>query len=514
MADLQDGGEKRWRKKRWGGHTSLWDSRFQNRTIIRFQKAPYRQEEPTPQPSRHGYAIFLEQPAPVVQWIEQFRPKEKIQVRFLVGAPHMDILITGSGGREHALAWKLRQSQKIKNIFVAPGNAGTAQIAQNIAASKTEEIIEWLKDSPVDLVIVGPDDHLAEGMVDELEKLNIPVFGPTQAAAEIEWSKSFAKQFMKAENIPTASYEIFTDSTKAKSYLRSQEFPLVIKASGLALGKGVIIVNSLKEAERTIDDIMKSRIFGAAGNEIVIEEYLRGKEISIHAFCDGKDIALFPAAQDHKRIFDNDEGPNTGGMGTIAPVPWVTKEHMREIEEKVVLPTIRALEKQGRLFKGILFPGIMITDNGPKVIEFNTRFGDPETQSYMRILETDLIDILLACVNGKLKDQEIKWNDKAACCIVAASGGYPGDYKKGLAIEGLDSLDDQEVIVFHAGTKSDGKSIMTNGGRVLGVTATGNNLRESLSQTYRAIKSISFEGMRYRKDIGAKSLYLLSRRHL
>lgn len=418
----------------------------------------------------------------------------------------MDVLIIGSGGREHALAWKLKQSSKVKNIFVAPGNAGTAQVAQNISASKTQEIIEWLKSNPVDLVIIGPDDHLAEGIVDELESLGIAVFGPTQAAAEIEWSKAFAKQFMKEENIPTARYEIFGNIEKAKEYLRAQSFPIVIKASGLALGKGVIIAASLKEAEVALDGIMSDKVFGTAGNEVVIEEHMQGKEISIHAFCDGESAVLFPPSQDHKRVFDNDEGPNTGGMGTLAPVPWVTQEQMKEIEETVVIPTIRALKNRKRPFKGILFPGIMITKDGPKVIEFNVRFGDPETQSYMRILDTDLIEILLACVYGKLKDQDIKWSRKSTCCIVAASGGYPGVYEKGKIIEGLSTIRDKEIVVFQAGTKLDNEYIVTNGGRVLGVTASGNNLKESLSNAYEAIRSISFEGMQYRKDIGAKSL--------
>lgn len=418
----------------------------------------------------------------------------------------MDILIIGSGGREHALVWKLKQSPKIKDIFVAPGNAGTLKIAQNINISTTKDIIEWLRHTHIDLVVIGPDEHLADGMVDELEALGIAVFGPTKSAAEIEWSKSFAKQFMKEEGIPTASYEVFNDIEKAKLYVRNQQVPIVIKASGLALGKGVIIASTLEEAEDALDQIMLDKVFGKAGNEVVIEEYLQGKEISIHAFCDGENVIMFPPAQDHKRIFDDDKGPNTGGMGTIAPVPWVTKEQMREIEEKVIVSTIKALKKRGRSFKGILFPGIMVTEDGPKVIEFNARFGDPETQSYMRILGTDLIEILLACVCGKLNEQEIKWNNESACCVVAVSGGYPDNYEKGKIIEGLDVFENREVVVFQASTKLEGKSVVTNGGRVLGISAIGNNLKESLDKAYRAIESISFKGMQYRKDIGAKSL--------
>jgi len=418
----------------------------------------------------------------------------------------MDVLITGSGGREHALAWKLKQSPKVKNIFVAPGNAGTVQIAKNISASKTYEIVEWLKSNPVDLVIIGPDDHLADGIVDELENLGVTVFGPTKAASEIEWSKAFAKQFMKEENIPTAKYETFKNIKNAKEYLKSQSFPIVIKASGLALGKGVIIAMSSKEAETALDEIMSNKIFGEAGNDVIIEEYMQGKEISIHAFCDGERAVLFPPSQDHKRIFDNDEGSNTGGMGTIAPVPWVTKKQMKEIEETIVIPTIRALKKRGRSFRGILFPGIMITENGPKVIEFNARFGDPETQSYMRILDTDLVDILLMCISGTLNGQEIKWRSESVCCIVVASGGYPGAYEKGKVIEGLNMIRNKDILVFQAGTKLTNKHIITNGGRVLGVTATGASLKESLSNAYKATESISFEGMQYRKDIGGKSL--------
>lgn len=417
----------------------------------------------------------------------------------------MNILIVGSGGREHALAWKLKQSPKIEHIFVAPGNAGTSQIAENINISKTEDIVAWIRNNPVDLVVVGPDEYLAEGLVDELEALNIRVFGPTKTAAEIEWSKSFAKQFMKDEGIPTAAYEIFSDLEKARAYIQTQSFPLVIKASGLALGKGVIIAQSIEEAETALEEIMKDKVFGSAGNEVVIEEYLQGKEISVHAFCDGESAVLFPPAQDHKRIFEGDKGPNTGGMGTIAPVPGVTKEHMEEIEKSVVIPTILALKRRGRPFKGILFPGIMLTADGPKVIEFNARFGDPETQSYMRILETGLIDILLACAGGDLSSQNIEWSSESACCIVCASEGYPGKYEKGEVIEGLDFAQ-KDIVIFHAGTKQEGSRVMTNGGRVLGITATGKDLKESLSKAYEAIEKISFQGMQYRKDIGAKSL--------
>ena len=418
----------------------------------------------------------------------------------------MKILVVGSGGREHSLVWKLKQSPTVRDIFVAPGNAGTGQIAENLPLVTTNEIIEWLKKNKVDLVIVGPDNYLEEGIVDEIKKLKIPVFGPTKVAAEIEWSKSFAKQFMQEEGIPTASFHVFSDYKKASEYTKTQKFPLVIKASGLALGKGVVVAHNLSEAEQALKKMMNEKIFGSAGMDVVIEEFLVGKEISIHAFCDGETAILFPAAEDHKRIFDEDKGPNTGGMGTIAPVPWVSDKILKEIEEKIVQPTLRALKKRGRPFSGILFPGVMITDEGPKAIEFNARFGDPETQSYMRILETDLVEILLACTNGMLKKQKIKWSKKSACCVVCASGGYPGKYETGKTISGLDTIHNKSVVVFHAGTKMDGNKAVTNGGRVLGGTAVGKNLKTALSKSYDAIKSISFEGMQYRKDIGKKSL--------
>lgn len=420
----------------------------------------------------------------------------------------LNILIIGNGGREHALAWKLKQSPKVKNIFVAPGNGGTSLIAKNLSLITTKEIIDWIKENPVDLAIVGPDNYLAEGMVDELEELNVPVFGPTKAAAEIEWSKAFAKEFMKIEGIPTARYELFTDLDKARDYVKTESFPVVIKASGLALGKGVIIANNLQEAESCLDEIMKDKIFGEAGDEVIIEEYLKGVEISTHAFCDGDSAIMFPSAQDHKRIFEHDEGPNTGGMGTIAPVPGITNEQLEEIKDKIVLPTLQGLKKIGRPFKGVLFPGIMLTESGPKVIEFNARFGDPETQSYMRILETDLVDILFSCIDGNLDKQKIDWSNESACCVVLASGGYPGNYDKGKTISGLENLNIKDIVIFHAGTKTEEITTATNGGRVLGVTAMDASIQESLAKAYKAIESISFEGMQFRKDIGSKSISL------
>ncbi len=417
----------------------------------------------------------------------------------------MNILIVGSGGREHSLTWKLKRSPKIDNIFIAPGNPGTAKLGTNIPIQKTEEIIEWLKENKMDLVVIGPDNFLAEGIVERIENLGVAVFGPTKNASEIEWSKSFAKQFMQEEGIPTANFKVFNDLNLANRYIETQTFPLVIKASGLALGKGVVITRDISEARKVLEDIMATKIFGEAGNEVVIEEFLQGKEISTHAFCDGENVMMFPSSQDHKTIFEGDIGPNTGGMGTIAPVPWVTEVHMKVIEDTIIKPTIKALKERGRPFKGILFPGIMITDSGPKVIEFNARFGDPETESYMRILKTDLLDILFACVNGKLNEQVIEWEDLSACTVMCASKGYPGSYEKGKVINGLDDLN-EDVVVFHAGTKEQEGKIVTNGGRVLGVSATGEDLKDALSKAYKTIENISFDGMQFRRDIGAKSI--------
>lgn len=416
----------------------------------------------------------------------------------------MNILVIGSGGREHALIWKLKQSLKVKNIFAAPGNGGTAQIAENVSAHTLDEIVMFLKKEKIDLVVVGPDSYLAEGLVDKVSKLGIPIFGPTKAAAEIEWSKSFAKNFMVEEGIPTAQFSTFTDINKAKEYIKEQSYPLVLKANGLALGKGVVIAQDHEEALQTLDNMMNSRVFGDAGDEVVVEEFMEGREISIHAFCDGEDAVLFPSSQDHKRIFEGDVGPNTGGMGTIAPVPWVTDEMMKEIEIKIIIPTMQGLKKRGRPFKGVLFPGIIFTKGGPKVIEFNARFGDPETQSYMRLLKADLLDILFACINGNIKEMKIEWEDKYACCIVLASGGYPGKYEKEMPIK-LGNFSD-DIVLFHAGAKSIQQDMVTDGGRVLGVTATGNTLGDSLAEAYESIKNINFKSMQYRKDIGQKSL--------
>ncbi|HEX5774944.1 MAG TPA: phosphoribosylamine--glycine ligase [Candidatus Paceibacterota bacterium] len=416
----------------------------------------------------------------------------------------MNILVIGSGGREHALAWKLKQSPRVKKVCTAPGNPGTAMLGENIpiAISDHRAVIECVRRNKIDWVIVGPDDALASGIVNSLQDAGIRVFGPTKEAAEIEWSKSFAKDLLERLDIPSAKSRTFTEIEKAKEYIQGHEYPLVIKASGLALGKGVVIAQTRVEAERVLEEMIVQRIFGAAGETVVIEEFLQGEEISIHAFCDGETAVLFPSAQDHKRIFDGDKGPNTGGMGTVAPVPTVSKDVLDHIEQDVIIPVLRELKRMGRPFKGVLFPGIILTETGPKVLEFNARFGDPETQSYMRILKTDLADILLACIDGTLSDTKIEWEDESACCVVLASKGYPGNYPEGLPIRGIPEAEGiTDVVVFHAGTESVGGNLVTGGGRVLGVSATGANLDEALEKAYTAVEVVTFEGKQFRKDI-------------
>ena len=419
------------------------------------------------------------------------------------------ILIIGSGGREHALAWKLKASPKIEKIFIAPGNAGTALVGENIniQTSEIEKLVEFAKKEKITLTVVGPDDALAGGIVDAFQNQGLKIWGPSQKAAQVEASKSFAKELMARQKIPTADFKVFTEYQEAVKYLKEKTMPIVIKASGLALGKGVAICQNLKEAEKFLEEVMVKKIFGQAGRQVVIEEYLEGPEISIHAFCDGEQFHLLPSAQDHKPVFDNDTGPNTGGMGTIAPVPWVNQELLNETAQRVIIPCLKDLKKLNSPFIGLLYPGLKITPNGLKVLEFNARFGDPETQSYMRLLKTDLYDILTASVEGTLENIIIEWADQFACCIVLASGGYPGNYEKGKEITGVDKAEKMDdIVIFHAGTKRVNNQLLTNGGRVLGITATGETLRSALDKAYNAVKLIHFEGMHYRTDIGLKSL--------
>jgi phosphoribosylamine--glycine ligase len=417
------------------------------------------------------------------------------------------VLIIGSGGREHALGWKLKQSPKVEKIYFAPGNAGTAQIGENIdiSALDVEGLVKFAKTNKIDLTVVGPDDALAKGVVDTFKENNLMIFGPTKKAAQIEWSKAFSKNLMTGAGVPTARYKTFIDLGKARDYLKKQKMPIVIKASGLALGKGVIIARTLGEAENALEKILIKKIFGEAGEELVIEEFLKGDEVSVHAFSDGKTVSMFPSSRDHKQIFDGNSGPNTGGMGTIAPLAHETREKLEKVKDRIVLPIIRGMEKMGITYTGILYPGIMLTDAGEKVLEFNSRFGDPETQVYMRILKTDLFDIMRACCRGNLSEINIEWEKKFACCIVLASEGYPGSYRKGDVIEGFDVVKKHEdVVIFHAGTKSVDGKILTNGGRVLGVSATGKTMDEAMDKAYAVIgkEGVHFKGMQYRKDIG------------
>ncbi|MEK7171175.1 MAG: phosphoribosylamine--glycine ligase [Patescibacteria group bacterium] len=419
-----------------------------------------------------------------------------------------NVLVIGSGGREHALAWSLSQSTHIGKLFVAPGNAGTSQIAENIAIDPTdlEGLAQFALRNAIRLTVVGPDNLLALGVVDHFQALGLRIFGPTQAAATIESSKVFAKKLMRDVGIPTAPFEVFSNYSEALRHVRNREVPLVVKADGLALGKGVYVCHSLPEAELALVETMLERVHKDAGKEVVIEDFLEGPEFSIHAFCDGTTSVLLPAAQDHKPIGDEDIGKNTGGMGTIVPLPWVDSEMLREVDEQVVRPVLQALAGRECAFRGLLFPGLKMTPDGLQVLEFNARFGDPETQSYMRLLKTDLLDILEACVDGILIDISVEWHPGFATCVVLASGGYPDQYKTGLPITGINEAEQlANVEVFHAGTSFNG-ALTTSGGRVLGVTATGDTLNIALDRAYEAAQLIHFEGKYYRNDIGAKAL--------
>ncbi|TNJ64522.1 phosphoribosylamine--glycine ligase [Paenibacillus hemerocallicola] len=418
----------------------------------------------------------------------------------------MRILVIGKGGREHAIIWALRKSARISHIYCAPGNAGIAQLAECVPIKESEfaQIAQFALDYAIDLVVVGPDDPLADGIVDVLEERNIPVFGPRKNAAIIEGSKVFTKELLKKYNIPTAAYESFEDYEAALAYVRKQGVPIVIKADGLAAGKGVIVAQTLEEAEKALREIMVDKVFGKSGSQVVIEEFLQGQEMSILSFVDGNVVRPMVPSQDHKQIFDGDKGPNTGGMGTYSPLPHIAQSVIDEAIETIIKPTAEAMVKEGRSFRGVLFAGLMITADGPKTIEFNARFGDPETQVVLSLLETDLIDIFLATINGRLQDMDIRWSDESAVCVILASGGYPGSYPKGIPIHGLDEVRDS--VVFHAGTAEKDGQIVTDGGRVLGVTAKGAGIEEARAKAYADAERIRFEGMQYRTDIALKAL--------
>ena len=417
----------------------------------------------------------------------------------------MKILVVGGGGREHAIVWKIAQSPKVEKIYCAPGNGGIAELAEcvNVAATDIDGMVALAKEKAVDLVMVAPDDPLAMGMVDALEKEGIRAFGPRANAAIIEGSKAFSKELMKKYNIPTARYEVFDDSTKAISYIKEQgKFPAVIKADGLALGKGVIIAQDLAEAEQAVREMIDEGKFGRSGSRVVIEEFLTGPEVSVLAFTDGKTVKPMVSAQDHKRAYDNDKGLNTGGMGTFSPSRLYDEAKQKECMENIFLPTIKAMTAEQRPFKGVLYFGLMMTADGVKVIEYNCRFGDPETQVVLPRLKTDLVDIMQAVIDERLDEIEIEWEDNAAVCVVMASGGYPVSYKKGYEITGLDGVDG--VTVFHAGTAVKDGKIVTSGGRVLGVTALGANIDEARDKAYAAVGKISFKDEFHRSDIGIK----------
>ncbi len=419
------------------------------------------------------------------------------------------ILIIGSGGREHAIGWKLAQSPRKPVLYFAPGNAGTAEIGTNvdIKAVDIPALIAFVKSKKIDTTLAIPDDPLALGIVDIFRMEGLRIFGPTKAAAQLEWSKAFSKKFMEAHHLPTAKFETFTNFDDAMNYVKGEDTPIVIKASGLALGKGVVIAQTLEEAEQVLKEMLVENKYGEAGKEVVIEEFMEGPEIAIHAFSDGISYDAFPPAQDHKKIGEGDTGPNTGGMGTIAPVPFVDEGLFLQIKNTIVVPSFVGMEYDGAPFEGVLYPGLMLTQNGPKILEYNARFGDPETQSYMRLLDTDLLDIIDACIDKTLNTLEIKWKEIFACNIVLASGGYPGNYEKGKVITGIGEAEqEKDIVVFHAGTKMENGNLLTNGGRVLGVSATGTTLEEALVKAYKAIEKINFDGMYCRKDIGKSAL--------
>jgi phosphoribosylamine--glycine ligase len=421
----------------------------------------------------------------------------------------MKVLIVGGGGREHALIWKVSQSKKVTKVYAAPGNAGIAGIAEcvPIKAEDIEGLLAFARKESVDLTIVGPEGPLSLGIVDRFSEAGLRIFGPSSKAAIIEGSKQFAKDLMKKYRIPTAEYGVFTDKASAEAYIRQKGAPIVVKADGLAAGKGVVVAETIEEAVKALDLIMSERAFGAAGDRVVIEECLRGEEASFMAFSDGKTVVPMASSQDHKRVFDADKGPNTGGMGAYSPAPIVTKKLEQEVMEAIMVPTVRAMEKEGRLFKGVLYAGLMIENGRARVLEYNARFGDPETQPIMARLDTDLVEVIEAILEGRLSRTEVRWKSESAVCVVMASGGYPGNYEKGREISGLDDAAAlPDAIVFHSGTAQKNGRTVTDGGRVLGITGLGRTVAAAIDHAYAAVRVISFEGAHYRRDIGARAL--------
>jgi phosphoribosylamine--glycine ligase len=421
----------------------------------------------------------------------------------------MKVLVVGGGGREHALVWKIAKSPKVSKVYCAPGNAGISEQATIVAikANDLNSLLEFALKEKIDLTVVGPEDPLTQGIVDLFESKGLFIFGANKKAAEIERSKAFAKEMMKKYHIPAAFYEIFDNPKEAVKYIRKQGPPIVVKADGLAAGKGVIICKTVEEAIQSVEKIMVEKIFGEAGNQVVVEEYLVGEEASYIAFTDGKAILPMASSQDHKPIFDGDQGPNTGGMGAYSPAPVVTEEVHERIIEKILRPIIYGMEEEGRTYKGVLYAGLMIHEGHPKVLEFNARFGDPETQPVLMRMRGDIVPILEACMKGTLSQNRIEWDNRPSVCVVMASKGYPGDYEKGKIIRGLEEVSKMEgAFVFHAGTTLKGDQVITNGGRVLGVTGLGEDIPRAIERTYQAVGKISWDGVHYRTDIGQKAL--------
>jgi len=420
----------------------------------------------------------------------------------------MQVLVIGGGGREHALVWKIKQSPKVKKIFCAPGNAGTVKIAENvpIGADDIKGLLEFALKRKIELTVVGPEQPLVMGIVDQFEKKGLRIFGPNARAAKLEGSKSFSKDIMKKYGLPTAEYETFASIKIAKDYIKTQKGPLVIKADGLAGGKGVLICKTESEALTAVDSTMGKKSFGEAGDQIVVEEFLEGQEISILAFCDGQTVLLMDSVQDHKAAFDGDKGPNTGGMGAYSPAPIFSEIMRKKVRDKIILPILQAMQQEERVYKGILYAGLMLTKSGPQILEFNARFGDPETQPLLVRMKSDIIPIFEACIDGTLDHCQLEWKKESSVCVVMAAQGYPGSYKKGQPIFGLkDANALPGIVVFHAGTKEKNGEVLTHGGRVLGVTAIGVDTSTAITRAYEAVNQIQWQGVQFRKDIGSKA---------
>ena len=420
----------------------------------------------------------------------------------------MQVLVIGGGGREHALVWKIKQSPRVKKIYCAPGNAGTGEIAENIAiaADDIKSLLEFALQKKIDLTVVGPEQPLVMGIVDQFEEKGLRIFGPTARAAELEGSKSFAKDIMAKYGLPTAEYKTFSSEGHAAEYIKLKNCPLVIKADGLAAGKGVLLCQTVDEALAAVDSIMCKKSFGTAGNEIVVEEFLQGQEVSVLAFSDGQTVLLMDSAQDHKAAYDGDKGPNTGGMGAYSPAPVFTEIMRQKVRDQIMLPMISAMQQENRPFKGLLYAGLMLTKTGSQILEFNVRFGDPETQPLLVRMDSDIIPIFEACIDGTLDQCPLQWKNESSVCVVMAAEGYPGAYEKGKPISGLQYANSLPgVEVFHAGTKTKDGEVVTQGGRILGVTATGKNTDTAIAKAYEAVDKIKWQGIHYRKDIGHRA---------